>query len=340
LILDFRFWRSSVTRFGHTKSKIQNPKSKIAMLPPLIVLLGPTAVGKTELSLRLCECFAGEIIGADSRQIYRGLEIGTAKPTAAEQARAPHHLIDIREPDETLTVAEYQGLAYATIGAIHARGRTPFLVGGTALYIRAVVQGLRMPEVPPNPAVRAELEAVAATGGADALFARLQQLDPATAAVINARNPRRLLRALEIVITTGRSKVELEGADPPPYRILLLGLERPRAALYARIDHRVEAMIEAGLIAETERLLAAGYRPPLPALTSLGYREIMAYLAGELGLDEAVAKIKTETHRYVRYQDTAFRKLPGVRWFDLEESSTEEIAQVVATFLDTGRPQL
>jgi tRNA dimethylallyltransferase len=192
---------------------------------------------------------------------------------------------------------------------------------------------LRIPEAPPNPALRAELEALAATGGAAALFARLQQLDPATAAVIDARNPRRLLRALEIVITTGRSKVELEGSDPPPYRILLIGLERSRAQLHARIDQRVDAMIAAGLIEETERLLAAGYRPPLPAMTSLGYRELSAYLAGKMGLAEAIAKIKTETHRYVRYQATAFRKLPGVRWFDLEESGTAEIAQAIATFL-------
>lgn len=300
---------------------------------PLIVLLGPTAVGKTELSLALCEQFHGEIIGADSRQIYRGMDIGTAKPTAAERQRAPHHLIDIRTPDETLTLAEYQALAYGTIEDIHKRGRVPFLVGGTALYIRAVTQGLRVPEVSPNPTLRAELEALAAAEGASALFTRLQALDPKTAAVIDRHNPRRLVRALEIVITTGQSKIDLEGATPPPYRILCIGLDQPRHALYARIDQRVEQMIEQGLIKETQQLLAAGYRPPLPAITSLGYREIIAYLAGEMTLAEAIAKIKTETHRYARYQYTAFRKLPDVHWFDLEQNHLAGIAQIITAFL-------
>jgi tRNA dimethylallyltransferase len=290
-------------------------------------------VGKTELSLELCTLFQGEVVSADSRQIYRGMDIGTAKPTAAERQRAPHHLIDLRNPDETLTVAEYQQLAYQTIGEIHGRRHLPLLVGGTALYLRAVIQGLRIPEAPPNPALRAELEAVLARDGREALFARLQAVDPATAAVIDRHNPRRVLRALEIVLTTGRAKVELEGSAPPPYRILCLGLDRPREVLYRRIDQRVEQMIEQGLIAETQRLLAAGYRPPLPAITSLGYREMIAYVEGRMTLDEATAKIKTETHRFARYQYTAFRKLPAVRWFDLERVSFAQLAQVVEEFL-------
>lgn len=303
------------------------------MLPPLIVLLGPTAVGKTELSLGLCEAFTGEVVNADSRQVYRGMDIGTAKPTPAERQRALHHLIDIRNPDKPLSAAEYQQLAYESIAAIHRRNHTPFLVGGTALYLRAVTQGLRWPAAPPDPALRAELEAALAEGGAAVLFARLQQLDPATATVIDRNNPRRLVRALEIVLTTGRSKVELEAATPPPYRILQIGLTRPRASLYERIDRRVDQMVEGGLVEETRRLLAAGYGPPLPAMTSLGYREIAAYLEGALSLAEAVAKIKTATHRYVRYQETAFRKLADVQWFDLEQAPTETIYQLVGEFL-------
>ncbi|MCE7988844.1 MAG: tRNA (adenosine(37)-N6)-dimethylallyltransferase MiaA [Caldilinea sp. CFX5] len=296
-------------------------------LPPVIVLLGPTAVGKTELSLGLCEHFRGEVVGADSRQIYRGMDIGTAKPTAAELARVPHHLIDICDPDDPFSLANYQERAYATIDAIHARGNVPFLVGGTALYIRAVVDGLRIPEAPPNPEVRAELEAFLAAEGRVALFQRLQALDPATAAVIDGQNPRRVLRALEIFLTTGKAKVELEGTQPPLYRFLLLGLERPRDQLYARIDRRVDQMIEQGLIAETQRLLAAGYRPPLPAITSLGYREIIAYLENELPLPIAIEKIKTETHRYVRHQSTWFRKMPNIVWFTLDESAPQTIAE-------------
>ena len=303
-----------------------------ADLPPLIVLLGPTAVGKTALSLDLCQAFAGEIISVDSRQIYRGMDIGTAKATPAEQARAPHHLIDIRDPDETLTLAEYQALAYAAIDAIHGRGHVPFLVGGTALYIRAVVRGLRIPNVPPNPALRAELENFLDTQGREVLFARLAALDPATAAVIDAQNPRRVLRALEIFLTTGRPKVELEGEDPPPYRTLMLGLRRARAELHARVDARVDAMVRDGLIDETRRLLAA-YDPALPALTSLGYKEIGAFLRGEMDLPAAVAQIKVETLRYVRHQTTWFRKMPEILWFDPDGATPALIRQAVAAFL-------
>lgn len=296
-----------------------------SIYPPLIVLLGPTAVGKTELSLRLCEAFNGEVVGADSRQIYRFMDIGTAKPSLAERQRVRHHLIDIRDPDQTLTLAEYQQLAYQTIDAIHQRGRIPFLVGGTALYIRAVVQGLRIPEVPPDPALRAELEAELAQTGVGALFQRLQTLDPPTAAVIDAQNPRRVLRALEIVLLTGKSKVELEGAFPPAYRVVQIGLDRPRDELYHRIDQRVDAMIADGLVAETQRLLAAGYQPPLPSISSLGYREIIAHLAGEITLATAVERIKHETHRFVRHQYTSFRKMSGIHWFDLSQVSPAAI---------------
>ena len=287
---------------------------------PLVALLGPTAVGKTALSLDLAERLGAEIVSADSRLIYRGMDIGTAKPSAAEQARVPHHLLDLALPDMVLTLAEYQRRAYATIDAIHARGRLPLLVGGTALYARAVVEGLRIPEVAPDPTLRAELEQVLAEQGPEELFRRLAAVDPATAAVIDARNPRRVLRALEIALLTGQSKVALEGAEPPPYAVFMVGLTRPRDDLYARIDRRVLEMVDAGLVAETQRLLAAGYAPSLPAMTSLGYREMTAYLAGEMSLAEAIARIQVETHRFVRHQMTWYRKLPGMVWFDLSEA--------------------
>jgi len=287
---------------------------------PLVALLGPTAVGKTALSLDLAERLGAEIVSADSRLIYRGMDIGTAKPSAAEQARVPHHLLDLALPDMVLTLAEYQRRAYATIDAIHARGRLPLLVGGTALYARAVVEGLRIPEVAPDPTLRAELEQVLAEQGREELFRRLAAVDPATAAVIDARNPRRVLRALEIALLTGQSKVALEGAEPPPYAVFMVGLTRPRDDLYARIDRRVLEMVDAGLVAETQRLLAAGYAPSLPAMTSLGYREMTAYLAGEMSLAEAIARIQVETHRFVRHQMTWYRKLPGMVWFDLSEA--------------------
>ncbi|RME63127.1 MAG: tRNA (adenosine(37)-N6)-dimethylallyltransferase MiaA [Caldilineae bacterium] len=306
-------------------------------LPPLVVILGPTAVGKTQLSLELAQRFSGEIVSADSRQIYRGLDIGTAKPSPAEQALVPHHLLDIRAPDEPLSLAEYQQLAYAAIDAIHRRGRLPFLVGGTALYLRAVVEGLRLPDAPPDPALRAELEAFAAQEGAGALHARLQALDPATAEKIDARNVRRVVRALEIVLTTGKPKSELEGAAPPPYRIRQIGLRMPRAALYARVDARVEAMVAAGLVEETRHLLEQGYPPHLPALTSLGYREITAYLRGEMSLEEAVERIKVETHRFVRHQMTWFRRMKGICWYDWSQPDVDRVAAELHAWLTTGR---
>ncbi|MFZ1771943.1 MAG: tRNA (adenosine(37)-N6)-dimethylallyltransferase MiaA, partial [Caldilinea sp.] len=267
--------------------------------PPLVVILGPTGVGKTALSLDLCRARRGEVISADSRQIYRGMTVGTAKATPTEQAAAPHHLLDIRSPDEVLTVAEYQQLAFGAIDAIHQRGATPFLVGGTALYIRAVVEGLSIPAVPPDPVLRATLEERLNQEGVEGLFEQLRTLDPATAAQIDARNPRRVLRALEIFLLTGRSKVELEGSEPPPYRTLMVGLTRAREVLYQRIDQRVDAMLAGGLVEETQRLLDQGFDPHLPAMTSLGYRECIDYLSGRCDLASAAQRIKMETHRYV-----------------------------------------
>ncbi|MEM7535355.1 MAG: tRNA (adenosine(37)-N6)-dimethylallyltransferase MiaA [Chloroflexota bacterium] len=301
---------------------------------PLIVLLGPTGVGKTALSLNLCHKFDGEIVGADSRQIFKGMEVGTAQPTAEELAQTPHHLIGFRTPDEVLTLAEYQRLAYQTIDEIHARGHVPFLVGGTALYLRGVVLGLRIPQVPPNPAVRAELEAFLEVHGREALFERLQTVDPATAAVIDGKNPRRVLRALEIVMITGKPKVELEGADPPPYQILQIGLTRERKSLYQRIDQRVDEMVVEGLLEETTRLLDAGYVETLPAMTSLGYREMIAYLRDESTWAEAVEKVKVETHRFVRHQSTWFRKMDNIHWFDLDHPEEASADNTVAASIE------
>lgn len=301
-----------------------------ASLPPLVVLLGPTAVGKTELSLHLCERIGGEVVSADSRQIYRGMDIGTAKATPAEQARAPHHLLDLCDPDQVFTLAEYQQMAYTAINDIHRRGRVPCLVGGSILYVRAVTEGLRIPAAPPNAALRARLEEQLAEQGLGSLAADLQRIDPATAGQIDLRNGRRVLRALEIVLTTGQPKVALEGADPPPYRLLQIALTRERSALHGRIDRRVEQMVAEGLVEETQRLLDKGYAPTLPAMTSLGYREMIAYLGGRMTLAQAVERIQIETHRFVRHQMTWLRKLSGLHWFDLDVVHPDAIEQFVA----------
>ena len=301
--------------------------------PPLIVILGPTAAGKTSLSLDLAARFDGEIVGADSRQIYQGMDIGTAKPSAEEQAQVPHHLVDIQPPDRQMALATYQQLAFSAIDAIHLRGRVPFLVGGSALYLRAVTEGLQIPKVAPNPALRAELESFAQENGRAALHARLQASDPDAAAQIHPNNLRRVIRALEIVKTTGRRKSELESAAPPPYRMLKIGLDLPRPRLHERIDRRVHEMVDAGLVEEMASLLAAGYAPDLPALSSLGYQEIAAYLRGETSLAAAVARIQIETHRFVRHQYTWFRRIPDIHWFDASQAQQTAIGELVASFL-------
>ncbi|MEZ4770885.1 MAG: tRNA (adenosine(37)-N6)-dimethylallyltransferase MiaA [Caldilineales bacterium] len=302
--------------------------------PPLIAVLGPTAVGKTAISFQLARQFDGEIISADSRQIYRGLDIGTDKIGQAERAQVAHHLIDVVAPDQILTLAEYQRRAFAAVNDIHRRDRLPILAGGTGLYARAVLDGLGIPEVPPNEALREELEAYAAANGAEALHARLAALDPGAAARIDYRNVRRVVRALEVCLVTGQPISVLQRATPPPWRILRIGLTRPRAALFERIDRRVDEMVARGLLAEVEALLAAGYGPDLPALTGLGYRQMIQHLHGELTLDEAVEEIKRQTRRFVRQQATWFRlDDPRIHWFDLEQRGYVAIAAFVARWL-------
>lgn len=306
--------------------------------PPLITILGPTGVGKTALSLDLAEHFDGEVVSADSRQIYRRMNIGTGKASAAEQARIPHHLLSICDPDSGIPLSTFQSLAYETIDEIGARGKIPFLVGGSALYLRAVLEGLRIPEVPPNPALRDELERFAKCEGASALHDRLARLDPPAAAQIDYRNVRRVVRALEIVLESGERKSDLEGSNPPPYRILTIGLTMPRERLYERTDRRVEMMVEQGLVEEVRALLESGYNPSLPALTSLGYREIAQYLAGEFSLDEAIERIQIETHRFVRHQYSWFRRMKNVRWYDAERLKPLLVQRLVGRFLDHSLP--
>lgn len=288
---------------------------------PLIVILGPTAVGKTALSIRLARDFEGEILSADSRQIYRGLDIGTAKATAQEQALVPHHLIDIVDPDEILTLAQFQKLAYETIDAVHQRGRLPLLVGGTGQWIQAVVEGWGIPRVPPDYALRNRLEAQAEALGTEAFHAQLAAVDPETARKIDPRNVRRVIRALEVYQKTGVPISHHQRKTPPPYHILQIGLTRPREALYERLDRRVDKMMEMGLLAEVKGLAEAGYHWNRPAMSGLGYRQIGSYLRGELSLEEAVALIKKETRRFVRQQYNWFRlDDPSIHWFELDET--------------------
>jgi tRNA dimethylallyltransferase len=282
--------------------------------PDLLVIVGPTAIGKTSLSLDLARRFDGEIVSADSRLFYRGMDIGTAKPTLAERGAIPHHLIDICNPDETVTLGQYQDAAYATIDAIHARNKLPILVGGTGQYVHAVVEGWGIPRVPPQPELRAELEGVDSAE----LHARLTQLDSVAAAKIHPNNKRRLIRALEVCLVSGKPISELQRKSPPPYSIHIIGLTCDRELLYNRIDSRVNSMMSDGLLAELERLRAAGYGSELPSMSGLGYQQLWAYLRGEMTLEAAIERIKFETHRFVRHQNNWFEfgDLP-IEWFDI-----------------------
>jgi len=308
---------------------------------PLIAVVGPTAAGKTAIAIRLAEEFAGEIVSADSRQIYHGMDIGTAKPTAEERARVPHHLIDIVDPDEEFHVAQFQAAAYAAIDDIRRRGKVPFLVGGTGQYVRAVIEGWQIPPAPPDPDLRARLRAEAEEHGSEHLHRRLAQIDPVAAASIHPNNVRRVIRALEVYAATGRPISEWQQKRPPAYRILQIGLTMERQALYERIDARVDRMIAEGLVEEVRGLLESGYTFDLPAMSSLGYGEFAPYFQGESTLDEVVQAIKHATHRFVRHQYNWFSEDdPNTHWFDLSpggdpagDDAYDDIRRLVAGFL-------
>jgi tRNA dimethylallyltransferase len=294
--------------------------------PTLTAIVGPTAVGKTALAVALARRIDGEIVSADSRQIYRLMELGTAKPTAAERAAAPHHLIDIRDPDEPFSLADYQQLAAEAIAGIAARGRAPLLVGGTGQYLAAVLEGWQVPRVAPRPELRALLEAEAAAGGPEALHARLATLDPRAAAQIDPRNVRRVVRALEVHAVTGRPISEQQRREPPPYAIRTIWLTRPRDELYARADMRVDGMLAAGLIDEVAGLLRRGYGWALPAMSSLGYIQLRPYLEGAASLAECVARLKFDTHGFIRRQGAWFKRLPGLEIWTPEHPLWRELA--------------
>lgn len=291
------------------------------MSEALVVLVGPTAVGKTEIAIELAKRLKGEIVSADSRLFYRGMDIGTAKPTQAEMQQVPHHLIDIAEPDEGISLAVFQELASQAITEIHRRGNLPFLVGGTGQYVRAVVEGWRPPEISPNVGLRKALEAWARQIGPQQLHNRLATLDSEAAARIDFRNLRRTIRALEVIFSTGRRFSEQRTRHTSLYNSLLLGLNRPRSALYARIDARIQAMLADGLVEEVRGLLAQGYKPDLPAFSAIGYREILAYLQGSISLDEAERQMRRNTRIFVRRQANWFKPNdPQIHWFNIDEN--------------------
>jgi tRNA dimethylallyltransferase len=297
----------------------------------LILLVGPTAVGKTELSLQLAERLNGEIVSADSRLFYRGMDIGTAKPTADERTRVPHHLIDVAEPDEIWSLAMFQQAATEIIADIHKRGKLPFLVGGTGQYIRAVTEGWTPPEVEPDPRLRDVLDELAKEGGIYWLYESLKRIDLLAAEKIDPRNVRRTIRALEVILTTGRLFSNQRRRSNSPYNLLTIGLKRSREELYQRVDERIEAMFEAGLLDEVKGLLDKCYSPDLPTMSAIGYRECIQVIEGQLSIEQAKVEMRRATRIFVRRQANWFKEDdPNIHWFDVGQ---ENLVKMVEAFI-------
>jgi tRNA dimethylallyltransferase len=296
----------------------------------LVAVVGPTGVGKSRLALDLARAFDGEIVSADSRQVYRYMDIGTAKPSKKELSLVPHHLIDIVSPDEDFSLAQYQPLAYEAISDIQKRGKLPILAGGSGLYVWAVLEGWRIPGVAPNAELRRRLE----KADKEELYRELARVDPVAAQRIDPANVRRIIRALEVYKSAEAPISQLQLKARPLSHTLIVGLTADRVELYRRIDLRVDEMIERGLVDEVRGLLDRGYDFSLPAMSGIGYKQIAMHLRGELSLADAVQQIKFETHRLVRHQYSWFRlKDDRIRWFDIKRGTGSRIKTMVTKFI-------
>jgi tRNA dimethylallyltransferase len=284
----------------------------------LIAIIGATATGKSALAAQLAQRLGGEVINADSRQVYRYVDIGTAKPGADERAAAPHHLYDIIDPNQPFSLGTYLDLVNETLAGCWSRGVLPIVTGGTGQYVWALLEGWQVPRVPPDLAFRSELEARAEREGAQSLVDELTCVDPAYAARVDPRNVRRVIRALEVYHRTGRPLSSCATRTPPGFAWTALGLACPRAELYPRIDARVETMMASGFLEEVRGLVDRGYGCELTAMSGIGYRQLCQHLKGELPLDVAVERIKTATHRLARMQSTWFRRDDArIHWLDV-----------------------
>ena len=297
------------------------------MKPSVIVLAGPTAVGKTAVSLRLAEALGAEIVSADSMQVYRGMDIGTAKASPSERARVPHHLIDVADPEENFSLARYVVLARAAVEDILGRKKIPLIVGGTGFYIQALLKGLDFSGEAPDPALREKYRKIAETEGPGALYRLLQEKDPASAEAIHPNNIKRVIRALTVCEESGErlsSVNEAQRAQENIYRTLYFVLTMPRESLYRRIDARVDAMFAEGLEEETRRLLARPLPADSTAVQGLGYKETAEYLAGTLSLEEAAERIKRGSRHYAKRQMTWFRREKDAVWVDKSAFADED----------------
>jgi tRNA dimethylallyltransferase len=293
----------------------------------LLAIVGPTATGKTEVGILLAEMLEGEIISADSMQCYRGMDIGTAKPTPEQRSRVPHHLIDIVDPEEVFSVAEYRTQAGTALREVRGRGKQSILVGGSGLYVRAIVEGLGFPLAPPDQELRRRLMEEARELGRESIYQRLASVDPEAAAGIHPNNLKRVIRALEIHARTGRPASALWALDrshPTRYNTMQFGLVLPRAELYRRIECRIDGMIAAGLVAEVRRLVDRGLTEDSTAMKGLGYAQLAPHVRGECTLEDAVGRLKRDTRRFAKRQLTWFRADPRIEWIEVMESSGPE----------------
>ena len=301
----------------------------------VLVIAGPTAVGKTALSLALATALDGEIVSADSRQVYRHMDIGTAKPTPEERSCVPHHMLDRVDPDERYTAGQYARDTRACIDGIFSRGRVPVLVGGSGLYLRALLDGL-FDEPPGSPEIEEALRKELEEKGSSSLHLELARVDAETARRIHPHDGQRLVRALSVFRRTGRPMSELwraSSVERLDADTVVFGLSRDRASLYRRIEDRVDRMIDLGLVEEVRSLLRMGYTRDLDALRMIGYREVCAFLAGEMTFEDAAARIKRDTRRYAKRQLTWFRRDPKIRWVDVDDVEAEQVVtRIVGEF--------
>jgi len=298
----------------------------------LIAIVGPTAIGKSSIALELARNFDGEIVNADSRQVYRYMDIGTAKPSLEDQGVVNHHLIDIVDPDQDFNLALYQTRAFESIDSIRSKGKNAFLVGGSGLYVWSILEGWSIPPVPPDPVFRKTLEKKARHEGNEALYQELVKMDPVAADRIDPRNTRRVIRALE-VCSQGALYSQLQ-TKKEDIEALIIGLTANREDLYRKIDNRVDDMISKGLVAEVEGLVANGYGTDLPSMTGLGYKQIGMFLRNEMDLSPAIQQIKYDTHHFARRQYNWFRLRDiRIKWFEIGEETGRDIRRIVRDFI-------
>lgn len=304
-------------------------------MKPLVVILGPTAVGKTAVGIQLCHKIDGEIVSGDSMLVYRGMDIGTAKPTLEERQGIPHYMIDILEPQESYSVAEFQARATNYIENIQTRGKLPVLLGGTGLYVRAITEGYQFSPAGSNEGLRKQLHDEAEIWGNEFVWKKLYSCDPRTADRLHPNDLRRVIRAIEVYCDTGRPLSEQYSAThAAPYDVTIIGLNMPRELLYQRINDRVDIMIAQGLEQEVRQLMDKGYTPDLVAMKSLGYKQMTGYILGEYDLAHTIYLIKRDTRHFAKRQLTLFKKIPGIQWFDVSKyTSTQTIVEEIYKLL-------